>query len=340
MSGFDLVASSRSDWKELEELLARGPRNLSPDELSRLDVLYRRTTVHLARVSTQSADPHLADYLNRLAAKAHSVIYVSPRRRFLAGTWKFLTNGFPMVVARHAKMHLLSALLFLGAAFFGYVASSNDLETAYALSNPADPRQPGSTTEQLQDFLRLGRDTKHGEHFFFASFLFQNNLKVAIMALATGVLAGVPTVLILVTNGLMLGQFVAVHDRDNLLIEMWAWILPHGIPELSAIVLAGGTGFVLGKALLMPGMMSRTESLKQAGKEAAQMVIGLALMLLLAAIIESYVRQSHLTTAQRLWFAAGNGIFWTMYFGRGFLLIQQQSASHSAAERDYSVLPS
>jgi uncharacterized membrane protein SpoIIM required for sporulation len=220
---------------------------------------------------------------------------------------------------RHWKLHLLSTVVFFSAAIFGYVVSTHDLQAAYALSTPGDVRTPGSSPEQLQDILRHGRDSGHGELFFFASFLFQNNLKVGLLAMATGVLAGIPTVLILVSNGLVLGQFASMHSQSpELMREMWAWILPHGIPEIGAIILSGGAGLMLGQALLTPGDLSREESLRRAGGELAKTAVGVAVMLFIAAIIESYLRQSELSTSARLGFAAVTGALWTLYFANGW----------------------
>jgi hypothetical protein len=81
MSSF--VARYKQDWDELERLLRRSRswfRQLSAEERERLDELYRRTTVQLARVSTRTSDQSLANYLNRLTAAAHSVIYLPPRQ--------------------------------------------------------------------------------------------------------------------------------------------------------------------------------------------------------------------------------------------------------------------
>ena len=101
---------------------------------------------------------------------------------------------------------------------------------------------------------------------------------------------------------------------------MWAWILPHGIPELSAIVLSGGAGILLGQSLLRPGELSRGESLRCAGIEAALTTVGIGGMLFIAAIIESYVRQSQLSTTARLVFAFVTGLLWIAYFVNGWRL--------------------
>ncbi len=325
----DLISRYEAEWRELEQLLQQAQHSLgslSPESLGRLDVLYRRATVHLARATTRSRDPQLIAYLNSLTARAHSLIYVTPRRSWLAGAAEFMTTGFARCIARQWRMHLVAATIFFGAAIFGYFVSQGDVRAAYALANPADVRQPGSSSEQLLDVLRDGRDWGHGERFAFAAHLFANNFWVAIKALATGVLASVPTVLILVMNGLMLGHFAWMHSHDpDLSLEMWAWILPHGIPELGAIVLSGGAGILLGQSLLRPGVLSRRESLRRAGMEAGRTAVGVGGMLFLAAIIESYLRQSHLSTAARMWFAGVTGVAWLLYFLNGWRLERREA---------------
>ncbi|MFV0445078.1 MAG: stage II sporulation protein M [Planctomycetaceae bacterium] len=322
--------SLQADWRELDQLLRQAQRSvgeLPPDQLSRIDVLYRRATVQLARAATQGRDPERTAYLNALTARAHSLIYVSPRQSLLRGANEFLWTGFPRSIARQWRYHAAAAMIFFGACLFGYFVSRGDIEAAYALSVPEDIRQPGSTDEQLLDVLRGGRDSGHGELFQFASFLFQNNLKVALMALATGVLASIPTVLILVSNGLHFGQFAWMHSRSpELSLEMWAWILPHGVPELGAITLAGGAGLLLGQSLLHPGSLSRSESLRRAGREAARTAVGVGVMLFVAAIIESYVRQSQLSTSARLWFAGMTSLLWLLYFANGWRVERRMAA--------------
>jgi uncharacterized membrane protein SpoIIM required for sporulation len=320
MSSF--IVRNKPDWDELEQLVRKARkslRSLTAEELGRLDVLYRRTTIHLARAATRTSDRQLVAYLNGLTAAAHSLIYLPPRRSMFAGAVRFLYEGFARSIARNLRFHAVSAGLLLGGALLAYYLCTTDVMAAYALSMPGDPRQPGATREQLEAALRAHRDDGSGVKFFFASFLFQNNFKVGMTAMALGVLAGVPTILLMIYNGMILGWFVAVHHQAGITWEMWAWILPHGITEIGAIMLCGGVGLMLGRSVLRPGELSRGDSLRAAGVEAGRTCAGMGLMLVAAAIIESYVRQSHLSTAARLAFAAVTALFWALYIVHGAL---------------------
>jgi uncharacterized membrane protein SpoIIM required for sporulation len=318
----DFVTRNRPDWDELEQLLARGRRSvgrLSPEELNRLDVLYRRVAVHLAQVRTRTRDERLAAYLNQLAAAAHTLIYLPPRQGLLKRMALFAVLGFAECVARNWRMHAISAGLLVAGAVLAYHAASNDVLAAYALALPGDARLPGTPPERLLQYLRQGRDLESGGKSFFASFLFSHNLKVGLLSMGLGVLAGVPTVILTLYNGMMVGTFLSLYFKAGLGVEFCAWILPHGITELSAIVLCGGAGLVLARAVVSPGLQTRAEALVDAGAEAARTAVGIAGMLAMAAFIESFVRQSHLTTNERFVYAGLTGLFWTVYFAQGFL---------------------
>ena len=233
------------------------------------------------------------------------------------GAWTFVVEGFARSVMRHWRLHLISLALVIAGGLIGYFAASADPLTAHALWPSGDARQPGSTPEQLLSVLQSGRDQEGGEKFLFASFLFQHNFKVGLLAMATGVLASVPTVFLMLFNGMLMGVFVAIHHQAGIREPMWAWILPHGITEIGAIILCGGVGLMLGQAVLHPGTRSRKHQLLEAGREAARVCLGVGCMLVAAAIIESYVRQSHWSTTARLAFAAATVLFWTMYFAYG-----------------------
>ncbi len=330
MSSF--ISRNKPDWEELEALVGNGRKSLrrmSPEDLSRLDVLYRRTTVHLSQVASRTTDARLVAYLNDLTAAAHSLIYLPPRKSVWQGAGLFAIEGFARLTARRWPFHAVSATLVIAGALVGYFASMHDSLAAYALMMPGDGRSPGSTPEQLLDVLRHGRDQGGGEKFAFASMLFGHNLKVGILAMALGALGGVFTTMLVLYNGMMLGAFVAIHHRAGIHAELWAWILPHGITELGAIILFGGIGLLLAWAVISPGLLSRAESLKRAGIEAGQTCLGAGAMLVLAAIVESYLRQSHLSTAGRLAFAGGTVLFWALFFVNGF--VRERSTADSAA---------
>jgi len=310
------------EWQELEGLVRRARRSvkrLSPEELSRLDVLYRKAAIQLAQASTRVHDAGLLRYLNDLTAAAHAIIYLPPRRLRPGTALAFVTEGFARSIARTYVYHALAAALLMLGALGAYVAVQSDPAAAYALLPPGEFRQPGMSSDQLASILQHGRGQGGGTKFLFASFLFSHNLKVGFLSLATGVLAAIPTVLLMIYNGCVLGALTSVYHGAGICSEYWAWILPHGATELTAIVFCGGIGFMLGRAVVAPGIKTREQALLEAGREAARILVGVAGMLVFAALVESYLRQSNLSTGARLLFAAATFAFWAAYFVHGAL---------------------
>jgi uncharacterized membrane protein SpoIIM required for sporulation len=331
MSSF--ASRNKQVWEELESLVRRARRwsgSLSSKERERLDSLYRQTTVHLARVSTRSNDPVLLEYLNGLTAAAHSVIYLPVRQSILRRVGEFATEGFARAIARNWRPCAISTGLLVAGALIGYFAATADPVLAHAMWPSSDPRQPGASAEQLTSHLREGREHGNGMKFLLTSFLFQNNLKVGLLAMAAGLLAGVPTVFLMIFNGMILGVFVAIHHQAGIDAEMWAWILPHGITEIGAIALCGGVGLMLGQAVVSPGSLTRKQSLLNAGREASAICLGTAAMLVAAAFIEGYIRQTSWSTEARLLFAASTAFFWIAYIALGFYRERQARSAVAA----------
>lgn len=311
-------------WDELAALVYRaqrgGVRRLSADELSRMDRLYRLSTNHLAQLQSRGANPSLVHNLNRLVAKAHSVIYVSPKPQMFRRILMFYATGFSRSIARIWPYQLASLALFLAGTIGGYAATMHSPLAAYALVIPDEMRMPGASAEQLVSVMRSGRDHSQGEKFAFMSFLLTHNTKVGFTAFAGGVMAGIPTIYLMLYTGSFLGAFTAIHANNGVAGEWWAWILPHGVTELGACILCGGAGLLLGMAVLRPGHRSRMASLVAAGKEGINVAMGIIPMFVFAGFAESFVRQSHMTTEERYMFAAATALFWVCYFGLGAYL--------------------
>ena len=112
------------------------------------------------------------------------------------------------------------------------------------------------------------------------------------------------------SNGAMLGSTSAVHHQKGLALPWWAWLLPHGVTELLAIVLLGGGGLAIGYTVLMPGRHGRVDALLALRRRVLPLLVLVFPMLLVAALIESYVRQSTLEDGPRYVRAAVSLVFW------------------------------
>src|SRR5215475_8003398 len=64
--------------------------------------------------------------------------------------------------------------------------------------------------------------------------------------------------------------------------------------SLTAIVIAGGAGLLIGKALLMPGDLRRIDALVENGRMAIKLILGCIPMLLIAGLIEGFISPAHI----------------------------------------------
>jgi uncharacterized membrane protein SpoIIM required for sporulation len=143
---------------------------------------------------------------------------------------------------------------------------------------------------------------------------------VGILTFSLGVAAGVPTVLLLVYQGLGFGAFMALHYNRGLLEDFIGWVAIHGVTEFGAILLCGAAGLAIADRILFPGRYGRVESLALNGRMAAQVAIGAMLLFFGAGILEGGFRQLVASTPLRLLIGAATGLAWSLYFmraGRG-----------------------
>jgi uncharacterized membrane protein SpoIIM required for sporulation len=147
-----------------------------------------------------------------------------------------------------------------------------------------------------------------------ANFLFSHNTLIGILTFSLGIAAGVPTIVLLFYQGLMLGAFAALHYDRGLLVEFLGWLSIHGVTEIAAIILCGAAGLVVADKVLFPGAQARIDSIAARGREAAEVAIGAVLMFFVAAILEGGFRQLVQSTHWRFAIGGGSGILWLAYF--------------------------
>ncbi len=311
-----------ASWRELEGLIARIERGkvaaLSADEVERLPILYRSAVSSLSVARSIALDRNLLIYLENLALRAFLVVY-GPRTKLLDGALDFLRRGFPAAV-RSARWHILIAsLCLLIGVIAGFVMTVTDEVWfgSFVADGMAQGRGPDSTAAELRDEEIFRPWPGPAESFaLMANYLFQHNTLVGVLMFSLGIAAGVPTLLLLLYQGLMLGAFLALHYDRGLAVDFLGWVSIHGVTELSAIILCAAGGLVIAEKMLFPGRYSRIESLALHGRQAAQLAIGAALMFLIAGILEGGFRQLIQSTDWRFAIGATTGLLWLSYFTR------------------------
>jgi uncharacterized membrane protein SpoIIM required for sporulation len=318
MKSVEFRREREATWAELEAMIQyaddKGLRSLGADSLARLPHLYRATLSSLSVARSISLDRALVDYLESLVGRAYFVVY-GTRQHVRKQLAEFFAWKLPSTI-RAAKLHILVAVVISLAGFVAaYSLTSHDAEYYYSfMGDSAQGRTPASSTTELHD----GLYQQSGVSSFLATFaasLFDHNSRIAILAFALGFVAGLPTLLLLFYNGLTLGAFVALYTSRGLGVDIWGWLLPHGVSELTAIMLAGGGGLMLAHGLVFSGARPRLDALRERGRPAAVIVIGAVLMLFVAGMVEGIFRQAVVDLHVRYAVASITALFWIWYFG-------------------------
>jgi uncharacterized membrane protein SpoIIM required for sporulation len=309
-------------WRELETLVGRaerrGVRALSAEELQRLPLLYRSTLSSLSVARSIALDRNLLLYLENLALRGFLSVY-GPRINVLEGVADFFRHGFPAAV-RAVRWHFVVALIALlvgVVAGFWLTLVDEAWFTALIPSGLAAGRGPSSTRASLLDDEIFAPWPGLAQSFVaMSNALFEHNTLVGILTFSLGVAAGVPTILLLVYQGLGFGAFLALHYNRGLLLEVLGWVSIHGVTEFGAILLCGAAGLAIADRILFPGRYGRIESLAIGGRMAAQVAIGAVLLFFVAGILEGGFRQLVASTPLRLAIGAATGAGWIFYFTR------------------------
>ncbi|MEG3125343.1 stage II sporulation protein M [Sphingomonas sp. GB1N7] len=309
-------AAHAAEWERLETLIGRiekrSVRILSDDDLLALPLLYRATLSSLSVARETSLDRALVTYLEQLCARAYFQIYgVSDSAwRDLA---RFFRRGWPDAVAGLWRETLVMAFLTIAGAIAAYMLVRADPSWYYGImpDGLANGRDPSASAASLRATLYTSKEDGLG---VFASFLFGHNAQIAIFAFALGFAFVVPTALLVLYNGMMLGAMVAVFADKGLGLNFLAWLGIHGTTELFAIIIAGAAGMRIGTAIAFPGRQERMVAVVAAGRTAAVAIAGVVLMLAVAAILEGVGRQVVDTDGARLAIGAAMLTGWLIYY--------------------------
>lgn len=306
-------------WQELEDLVKRvekkGIAALGAAELQRLPTLYRSVLSALSVARAISLDKNVIQYLEGLSARAYFAIYC--RKRFLGqSAWHFFSRTFPASVRRIRWALALAIGVLLLGVLAGYALTASDPTRFYSFVDPglAQGRDPEASREELAEVLYTPEDSG-SELARFATFLFTHNARIGLLCFAVGFVAGVPVLLVLFANGAMLGAMWAVYAAKGLGYDFFAWVMPHGVTELLAVVLCGAAGLSLGYGLVFPGRFRRLDNLALRGRHAGALAVGAVLLFFIAALIEGLFRQLVQDVDVRTAVIFATALMWLGYFG-------------------------
>jgi uncharacterized membrane protein SpoIIM required for sporulation len=283
------IERRRPAWDELNHLIQRagtrtGVKNLSRDELRRLGPLYRQAAADLAYIRLRGGDAPLREHLNALVLRAHGLLYAE-RGPGALRLWRFLAKGFPTLLWRRgAYIWLAFGLFLLGMA----------VGAAMQVRDPAFLTSLGDDPEARRDMYKDMPTESDADKPEMAATLMTHNTRVAFNAFAFGILGAAPAALPLVVTGLQVGALAVEQHKAGNSLWFWSFLVPHAVPELTAIFIAAGAGMLIGRSLIAPGDRSRRDALKLAGGEAVRMTLGTVVLFIFAGLTEAFVSPSPL----------------------------------------------
>ena len=290
------AAAGRPTWTELERWLDRLDQrsrvSMTLDELQRFHRLYERTSADLARIATFSAEPETRRYLETLVARAYGEMHETreKRRRIQPLVWFFRT--FPQAFRRHARQFYLSvAITLVGCLFGGFVVTFDPGSKSVLL--PFDHLQ-GDPAKRVAKEEAATRDELSGAKSEFSAFLMTHNTQVSVFTLGLGITWGVGTAIMLFYNGIILGAVAVDYVQAGQTKFLLGWLLPHGVIEIPAILIAGQAGLVL--ALAMIGWGNRVPfgaRMRKISGDLITLIFGVAIMLVWAGLVEAFFSQYH-----------------------------------------------
>lgn len=273
----------REEWSKLEQyiaILSKGKRAISKKKLLEFDRLYQKAAQHLSYSQTYFPDEEVTYYINNLVAKSHNLLY---KDQLTSGKQirAFFSRKFVGLLLEQWKFVFVAMALFFAGGLASFLAVLDDPLHLYTVL-PAD-------VAQGVDPERLGEGHDAVDSSIMSAQIMTNNIQVAILAFASGITFGILTVYLLVYNGILIGALAALFLQHDMSYEFWAYIVPHGVIELTAIFIAGGAGLLMGYKLFVPGDYSRGYQLKRYGKRSVMLFLGTVPLFVIAGIIEGFI---------------------------------------------------
>jgi uncharacterized membrane protein SpoIIM required for sporulation len=274
------VKQNKEKWIAFEKAITLSA-NISPDELADG---YIHLTNDLAYAQTYYAESKTLLYLNSLASLAHQKIYKNKKesRNRILDFWK---TEFPLFFRQYHKTLGIAFLIFAMATAIGSISALNDsnfvrliLGDAYVnetLNNIAegDPTAIYKSGSEIGTFLGITI----------------NNIRVALLAFAFGVITSLGTAYILFSNGVMLGAFITFFYTRDVFFEANKQIWLHGTIEISVIIVAGCAGLIMGNSILFPKTFSRRVSFMKGAKDGLKVVVSTIPFFIIAGFIEGFI---------------------------------------------------
>lgn len=238
----------------------------------------------LAYAKTFYPSGKVTQYINAQASRIYLSIYKNRKEESnrLITFWKY---DLPLTIRKHHRAIFFSLVVFLVFFAIGFFTSRQDENVTRSILGDG---YVDETLDNIENGNPFGI-YENGNPFLSWLYLMIHNIRVSFLMFVSGIFCGIPSFYILAQNGIMVGVFDQLFSSKGINVEFFLVVFVHGTLELTAIVIAGGAGFVLGKSFLFPGTIKRLAAFKQGAKDGVKIMIGLVPVFALAAFFEGFI---------------------------------------------------
>lgn len=300
------IRQNYSKWEQCETIV----ENARAESPERLAELYIDVTSDLSFAQTHYPDSKITVYLNHLASGIHNEIYANKRERW-SRLWTFWARELPVTMWSERRLLVASLLIFLIGVMIGVVSQYGDPTFARVIMGDS---YMDMTEANIAAGNPLGVYGQMDSEVMFHSITL-NNVGVAFRVFVLGLLTSIATGFGLLQNGLMIGCFDTYFAQHDLLGEALLGTMLHGTLELSAIVIAGAAGLVMGNSWFFPGTYSRLASFQRGARRGLKIVVGTVPVFVVAGFIESFLtRHTEMPLYAKLAIIGVSAAFVLFYF--------------------------
>ena len=306
MKEITFLKQNAPKWEGYEASLNK-KEALKPAEITEIFV---ELTDDLSYAKSNFPESKTSNYLNRLASQIHHLVYKN-KKESNSRVFLFWSRELPYLFGKYHRLLLVSFIIGLIGGVLGFVSQLYDESFIRIILGD---EYVNTTIERIKKGNPIG---VYGEmpNYFMYFYITVNNIKVSFMMFAMGMFFSVGTGFYLLYNCIMLGSFFAMFYQYNVLGKALKVVWIHGTLEMSAIVIAGCAGFILGNSFMFPGTFSRIESFKRGAKDGIKIIAGLIPFFMCAGFLESFITRY---TEMPLWLSLiiilGSLAFLIFYF--------------------------
>jgi uncharacterized membrane protein SpoIIM required for sporulation len=263
-------------WKQYQYDPAKDPDEMAGQFTDLVnDLGYAKTFYPQSKVT---------QYLNGLASRIYLGIYRNKKEE-ASRIWRFWKTELPLIVRKYHREIGYSFLIFL---LFAVMAAFSAAHDESFVRGVLGDQYVDMTEENIAHGDPFGV-YKHQDQLSMFFYIAVNNIQVSFTIFVLGFLVSIGTVWQLFRNGVMVGAFQYYFFAKGLGWQSVLVIWIHGTLEISAIIISGAAGIVLGNSILFPGTHRRVDSLKRGGKDGLKLMIGLVPIFIAAAFLEGFV---------------------------------------------------